>query len=195
MKNCQIFVCFFVLYGIIAVPLFASEWELRFEKHLDFMNKHKYEICVCFGFCPPVYDEHLFKQEKICVCLQKIALEGSLDPLLQSWKTEENKNDEFLKEFACLTLYTYENIAQARARVSLFDLLGLYLQITSLPLPQLLDALDQMVVQLEAIMEHYPLEEKFTWSRWLDKYWWIPTFGSIWCLYTILQWYKNRPYR
>lgn len=181
--------------GALWTQALGTPWEERFDKHIAFIKLYAPKAAVCFGNCPPHYDEQLFHNDHIRSCVQDIEHNKTLIPILQGWEIEREKNEEFLKEFGCLLAYTYDNIAYARTRVSVFDLLGLYLQISELPLPQLLDILDQMVMQLEIIMENYPLEERFTWRSWMEKYWWVPTFGSIVCLYSILKWYNNRKYR
>ncbi len=165
-------------------------YEEKLELHLHALQ-HKIllfnEECWCEFNCP-----YTFSHVSVEECAILLKMYHSLDPLLSEWQTETNKDEPYIQDVALLVASLYDALAQQQHKVSVFNLIGLYMEVSHLPIVQLLEALDAMATQLELVVDHYPLERPFTWSAWLERYWWVPTFGSMLCFYTAIKWYQNK---
>lgn len=123
----------------------------------------------------------LFNHERILVCMQNICATHSLDQLFFLWDElcayKYIDDQEFTQDVVILTFvlvrHMYTILEQEPDKVNnLFY--SAYQYIESLPLEQLLQAIDSLGTELLLIIERYELNENISWKQWLSKYWWAP---------------------
>lgn len=161
----------------------------RLEQHITFLfdfNKN-YKKTQFFGHNPLRIDIHRaqFDHDLIRWAVKKIQCEHCYDVLFDIWKTFKNHHaldidDDylFLHDFSTLIFIIYNTILQGllrqEIRIPINDVIALYSQISSLPLPELLDLLDQCLAKLNAALQVYQTTSTISWTQIVGKYWWIP---------------------
>lgn len=126
-----------------------------------------------------------YTHELTRLCAKKIIQEQSILPLLETWdlfKTVYSEIDSlvFLQEFSTMLFCMYKDLLiqlydrNMVLRVVFVDILDLAGKIMSLPIEQVLDALDFCYEQFLVIMHDYGLDSDLTWNQWWRAYWWVP---------------------
>lgn len=125
-----------------------------------------------------------FKHEAVQRCLDSILETESFEPLFGLWHhfmAYRFANDSlFLQEFVALEYMLYRKlidclrVSVGKANPTADDIIELYANIATLPIPEMLNSLDSLVDDLIAIMEKYELDTTLSWKDWLIKYWWVP---------------------
>lgn len=202
--------------GMLCAPLLLSttiraydEFDIedalyRIEKHIaliDHYNKNNDKLqnrSRALRDCP----DHNCSHELIKLCIKRIDMELCLDPVVETWhmfKTSFAQVDPelFVREFTSVLFGVYHQSIQALAapapkasaaqQVSIADIINLYNEVSSLPIVQVLDALDKLYVALNALMLKHGIKADTDWSEWLAANWWVPpvVVGSF--LYSLLQ--------
>lgn len=118
-------------------------------------------------------------------CLETINTKKSVEPLFDMWKEFTSyafiSDDTSLREFLISTILVYKHLIQnmqeqeQRGLTSPKEMLAAYERIASLPIPELLNLLDDVVEHYDALSEQYGLRDTtLTWSAWFTRYWWAP---------------------
>ncbi len=127
-----------------------------------------------------------FKHRATKKCIAKMEKESCLSPLLalfeefKSYKFIQDK--QFTKEFLLLVFSTYKNLLTNNAshrklhinKSTLEAIAHLYENLESLPLENILEAIDLLTEELPQLLEHYNEFSALHWKERLKKYWWIP---------------------
>jgi hypothetical protein len=144
-----------------------------------------------------------FTNLDIIKCQMNIIETKSVIPLIQLWHKENTlmlfKKDElFLREFLILVYkasgemmvnsLTHEENEHMRDIIS--QILTVYQKIDSLPLEEILNAIDVLADEMPYLLEKYELTSSMTWKNWFAKYWWAPPLilGTI----AFKIWFQNR---
>jgi hypothetical protein len=122
-------------------------------------------------------------------CILDMRLTGSLKPLLKLWKKVASydciDDKKLLQEYIRLIIIVYNHV-KANFTSTLYNqdkapptdpvnMMQLYETVASMPIPELLDMLDEVVDKYEQLSTLYEINNKaLTWSEWLKKYWWTP---------------------
>lgn len=113
--------------------------------------------------------------------MKQVLQEKNFDPLFRAWSqvtTYDFIDDDFkMKEFIASTYVIYYcrvhhgKLGTERERRN--DLLLMYDTLSTLPIPELLDLLDDVVEQYDILAAEYALKDSsLSWTQWLKKYWW-----------------------
>lgn len=66
-----------------------------------------------------------------------------------------------------------------------------YTQIAALPIPELLDLIEEIVNQVDHFSQQYELHnQSLSWYAWLEHYWWIPPTVLIAFLMMMMRYKK-----
>jgi hypothetical protein len=134
-----------------------------------------------------------YHHELIRLALKKVAITSSLNPLFECWKIfkKEYRIEEelYLHEYSILIFLAYKNILVrfAIAKVSIAEIITLSAQIASLPIDQVLTALEHCYNQFMIILHQYGLQPGLSLAAWLRQYWWVPPVVLISMLYSIVS--------
>ena len=137
--------------------------------------------------CNCVFESHIrFKHGDINKCIIAMSRDQSLTPLLVLSK-EFNKyrliqDEKFNREFLLLIFGVYKNLITYNAqhkdflinRSSLELIAHVYENIDSLPLEQILDAIDLLSEELPQLLEKYEIKKDTNWREWIKDHWWVP---------------------
>ncbi len=67
----------------------------------------------------------------------------------------------------------------------------LYSQIVALPIPEILDLLEEIVSQFDDISTNHELNNStLSWHKWIEKYWWMPPVIFAACIVLMLRYKK-----
>ena len=132
-----------------------------------------------------------FQHPAILSCIKKIDVQSSLSPVLDLWLEFSNfkqiQDELFLKEFLLLVFTTYRNllinnafIHQTPIKKATLEIISqIYEHLESIPLEQILEAIDVLTEELPEIMQEYEINSDMAWKKWLKKYWWVgPVVGT-----------------
>jgi len=123
-----------------------------------------------------------YKHELIRLGVKMANAECSFDPVFKIWKIFINdfKDIEaslFLKEYATVVFFVYKNLITSfinpESKVASTEIFELSGKIMSLPIDQLLDALDVCCRQFMFIMQDYGMISGVNPKEWLKEYWWV----------------------
>lgn len=137
--------------------------------------------------------EH-FSHEEIKKCIAKMTVRDDLRPLFTLWKHFSEydfiHDQVLLNEFVQLVVLVYRQLANGvldkdvvqqpesikRAGLDTVEnVLEMYEKIADMPIPELLNLLDDVVDQFDTVMEKYEFNNSdLSWSAWWKKYWWAP---------------------
>ena len=147
----------------------------------------------------------LFRHERIRECIETMELEKSTEPLFLLWYEFTHykylSDHHFLEEFIKLIFIAYKNIVinctqekKSLTQKTIEQLIQLYEKLDSLPLEEILNAIDTLALELPIISEKYELNSDMPWKQWLRKYWWAPPLiiGTITVRFLYL-WQKYKP--
>jgi hypothetical protein len=123
-----------------------------------------------------------FSHEYIKECIKTIETTKALDSLLYLWNDFEHyklvEDEQFVHEFLKIIFIIQKNIvfytAKNKINFSLDYFIMIYENIDSLPLEELLNAIDLLTHELPAISQKFELDSDMTWRQWFRKYWWAP---------------------
>ena len=127
-----------------------------------------------------------FTHKQVNCCIEKMRKTHSLKPLqelaVEFKKYKFIQDEAFTKEFLLLLFITYKNIIIHNVteqqllehKSTLETVAQLYEVIESLPLEEILDAIDMIAEEMPTILEQYEFSSDMTWKAWLKKYWWVP---------------------
>lgn len=81
---------------------------------------------------------------------------------------------------------------QERFNASMIDTIAaLYTHIAALPIPEILDLLEEMMGQLDEISTNYELNNQtLSWQEWAQKYWWMPPVVVVACVVLYMRYKK-----
>ncbi|HZW61896.1 MAG TPA: hypothetical protein VFF04_06760, partial [Candidatus Babeliales bacterium] len=134
---------------------------------------------------PAALVQEQFNHERLKQCIVEMHATDSTIPIFKLWKSiacYEYINDKlFMKEYIELIVLIFQNLLgkyspiRYKAVLTTTDVLTLYQQITAMPVPELLDLLDEVVDQFAQASSEYELDNKqMSWTEWLQQYWWAP---------------------
>lgn len=180
-------------YPVSANQIFLRFYYLqRLSKPVHMLYKYykRHSFCALHTFVEKghkfVIDDKLqFNNERVKLCIKRMEETQCLDQLFRLWlELKQYKllgNDTFVREFSILTFITYKNIIthcltkQPNLHKSLGQsILNLYNNLESLPLEEILEAIDMLSEELPPILEQYQINSDMTLGEWFKKYWWIP---------------------
>ena len=137
--------------------------------------------------CSCVFESHIrFKHGDINQCIELMSSTNSLSPLLQLAKDFSKyrliQDEKFNREFLLLIFGVYKNLITYNAqhkklpinKSTLTLIAHIYENVDSLPLEQILDAIDLLSEELPHLLEKYDIKEDTNWKEWLKKNWWVP---------------------
>ncbi len=167
---------------------------IRCKKDIAFETTTQNADCFC------AFESHyIFKSPDILNCIQKINTTNSLESVITLGKDFTKykliQNDNFTKEFILFIFCIYKNLLHNNAIInntpltkSTIEVIAhLYENLDSLPLEEILDALDMLSEELPKLLEEYEFTSAMKWKDWLKKYWWAPPFiGATLILKTLL---------
>ncbi|HSW73596.1 MAG TPA: hypothetical protein VLG71_00405 [Candidatus Limnocylindria bacterium] len=118
-------------------------------------------------------------------CVRSLNQKTTLTPLFRLWKKVTSydciDDQRLLQEFVRLVILVYNHCMHERALPNRSSenpqeaMVSLYEQIAKLPIPELLDLLDELVDQYEKLSTTYEINNTtMSWSAWAKKYWWAP---------------------
>jgi len=135
-----------------------------------------------------------YKHELTRLSLKKINAAGNVLPLFESWdiflKSYQGiESDLFVQEFSIELFFLYKNILShyTGSKVTVGDIMQLSSQIMSLPMDQVLSALERCYHQFMIIMGHYGVHQGMSLSAWIHQYWWVPPTIVISFVYSALR--------
>lgn len=143
-----------------------------------------------------IFDDICFHHSLVQWAARTIEEELSLSALFDIWclflhhrNSSTTDNEQFLLDYSrLLLLVDYQLLVQLQ-KINWTDIGLLYLQISSLPLTEILDLLDEVREQLNLIMEKFPLDDQAGIAGWLQNYWWVPPVVGSSVLLTYIKWY------
>jgi hypothetical protein len=127
-----------------------------------------------------------FYHERINECIELMELEKNADSMFLLWDEfihYKYLNDElFLEELIKIIFVSFKNLTvningskQEKAfQQTLQELLQFYERLDSIPLEEILNAIDILAHELPKISQKYELNSNMSWREWLRKYWWSP---------------------
>lgn len=122
-----------------------------------------------------------YNHELTRLTLKKIGVEGNLIPLFDAWDIflknyRAVDADLFLREFSVQLFFIYKNIFSHynEQKVTILEIMHLSSQIMSLPIDQVLTALERCYHQFMIIMGQYGMNQGLSFSAWINRYWWVP---------------------
>lgn len=134
--------------------------------------------------CHCIFESKIkLKHPAIKRCINRMCETNSLKPLLDLSHEFERfrliQDDLFSKEFLLLVFGVYKNLTinakSSRTHKSTLEFVAqLYEKLDSLPLEEILDAIDLLSEELPQIIEEYQLKLDMDWKKWLKKHWWVP---------------------
>lgn len=143
--------------------------------HLKHIQRHCINYEILASMLP------LFSHERIICCIQDICSTHSLDHLFFLWDElcdyKYIDDQEFAHDIAILTFIITKHICMilGQEQDKVPDIFyTAYQYIESMPLEQLLQAIDTLSTELVLIIERYELNEPISWKQWFSKYWWAP---------------------
>lgn len=125
-------------------------------------------------------------------CLQKMLQTGSLKPLLILLKEVKNyhllQNKLLFREFFLLIFIVYKQIlfheceknSHTLKKTTLETIIIISNTISQLPIAEVLNAIDMLIVELPPFLEKYEFHSSIGWKTWLKKYWWVPPIFGVW---------------
>jgi len=125
-------------------------------------------------------------------CLQKMLQTGSLKPLLLLFQEVKNyhllQDKLFFHEFFLLIFIVYKQIlfhecehnSHTLKKTTLETIIIVSNTISQLPIAEVLNAIDMLIVELPPFLEKYEFHSSIGWRAWLKKYWWVPPVFGIW---------------
>lgn len=183
----------FIHHGTFACSIPSDQIFIRLKKIFVCLSEclnHNAELGICMIEFPeelvlPPYCN--FTNPKIIECQKDISITKSVIPLIVLWEEEDistllNQDDIFLREFLILVYQAsgelMMNSLSAEASEHMRDIVShivsVYQKIDSLPLEEILNAIDILADEMPHLLEKYELTSSMTWGAWFHKYWWAP---------------------
>ena len=137
-------------------------------------------------------DSIIFFHHKTRSCLQKMLQTGSLKPLLILLQKVKNyhllQDNLFFREFFLLIFIVYKQIlfheceksSHTLKKTTLETIIIISNTISQLPIAEVLNAIDMLIVELPPFLEKYEFHSSIGWKTWLKKYWWVPPIFGVW---------------
>lgn len=110
--------------------------------------------------------------------------QGTLSPLIQLWHAPDFEEQCMRKDFIqdCIRLNAAILYATINSKSTYYktvkinseSLITAYQTIDSLPVEEMLSAIDVMANEIPSIIQQYEFNSQLTWKQWLKKYWWTP---------------------
>ncbi len=138
-----------------------------------------------------ITDRFAFTQKNVVLCIKEIRRTKNIQPLLKLWNDIKHyrfiKSIGLIKEFSILTFVIYKNLMthylpehmSLREKSVTQSLIQVYEKLDSLPLEEILNAIDLVTEELPFLWEQYQLNSDMTWKEWLKKYWWVPPLVAV----------------
>lgn len=135
-----------------------------------------------------------FSHEYINDAVKDMESERNLNSFENLWHAFEHykciEDVLFVREFSKLVFILHKNkimnsyithSKQVITDCTMQQLIDLYNKLDSLPLEELLNAIDVLTNEFPAINEKFEINSDMTWRQWLKKYWWAPPliFGTF----------------
>ena len=168
---------------------------------LSLLNErdYTYQICNCCkqNHCIK-FDTALFFHEKIISCITDMQKKSSLKPMVDLSREinlySHQKDEIFIREFFLLLfivhkqilLTAYKEKPHALKTINLETILEISEKINQLPIAEILNAINMLIVELPPFLEKYEFHSSITWKEWLKKYWWVPPIFGGWFALKIL---------
>lgn len=152
-----------------------------------------------------ITDRFVFTQKNVVLCIKEIRRTRSIQPLLKLWDDIKHyrfiKSIDLIKEFSILTFVIYKNLMthclpehmSSREKSVTQSLIQVYEKLDSLPLEEILNAIDLVTEELPLLWEQYQLNSDMTWKEWLKKYWWVPPLVAVTLGIRIFLIFKGKP--
>lgn len=168
---------------------------------LSLLDTQKYDYCPCNiitqNKCFQI-DCISFMHPKINICIKRMLLTTSLNPLLsllQEIQQYRYLNDERLMYELILLIFTVHkqilfSACEANGdflkTITLNDIILISEKINQLPIAEVLSAIDMLITELPPFLEKYEFNTKISWKEWLKKYWWVPPIFGAWFALKVL---------
>ncbi len=180
----------------------------RLDKHIQFLvsfNKNNYQhLKVNAQSKSSLYEFDIvdYKHELVRLCLKGINIKASFEPLFKTWSLfnssfKEVETDCFVKEFGILIFCVYKNLIKtfikSESKVSSAEIIELAGKIRSLPIEQVLDALDLCYRRFIFIMQDYGLSQENNPKEWLKHYWWVIPVSLFSLAISVVKHYVYNP--
>ncbi len=164
---------------------------------LSSLNKKKY----CYSPCNIIiHTDHIqidsiqFFNSTIKTCIQEMLNHHSLNPLLivlkkATYYQHAYKYDQqFFRELFLLAFTIYKQILfhecscnnYSPKAITLNDILIISDKINQLPIAEILNTIEMLVIELPPFLEKYEFTSTITWKEWFKKYWWVPPVFGVW---------------
>ncbi len=171
------------------------------QKHVSCLRSVCDDSCIKNLIDPVIFlhDNNVvsYKHELTHLSLKKISTEGNLFPLFESWDIflksyRKVESDLFMYEFSIQLFFLYKNILShysdiSEHKVTVGEVMQLSSQIMSLPIDQVLAALERCYHQFMIIMGHYGVHQGMSLASWIRQYWWVPPVVVISFAYSIVR--------
>lgn len=164
---------------------------------LSSLNKKKYPYQPCNITMHTEYlqiDSIQFFNNTIKTCIHEMINCHSLTPLLMvlnkatHYQHIYHYDQQFFHELFLLIFTIYKQILfnecscsnLSPKAITLNDILIISDKINQLPIAEVLNTIEMLVVELPPFLEKYEFNSTITWKEWLKKYWWVPPVFGVW---------------
>lgn len=125
-----------------------------------------------------------FSHPNIISCMKVMNQTKTLEPLIELWQDIEQykhiHDTLLMREFLILVYAMYIDLhSQLCAHQKNNRAIILLETIESLPLEEILQAIDILSKELPSLLDKYELKSDMSWKEWFKKYWWAPPLVTI----------------
>lgn len=144
-----------------------------------------------------------YEHDLIRLCIKKVTNKHALDPVFETWRLFLNAYRDidaprFLREFSVLIFCVYKNLIVSLIKpdhkVTSTDIFELSSKIMSLPIDQVLDALDMCYRQFMFIMQDYGMTTASSPAEWIKQYWWVIPVSVVSLIVSVAKFVVMRPF-
>jgi len=147
-----------------------------------------------------------YDHELIRLCVKKVLYTRAINPIFEAWRLflETYRSIDstlFLREFSILIFCLYKNFifsldrqGHVNPKVSSVEIFELSGRIMSLPIDQILDALDVCYHQFIFIMQDYGMTTIASPTEWIKENWWVIPVSFVSLIVSIAKYCIMRPF-
>lgn len=125
-----------------------------------------------------------FKNPAISAMIESCKIKHSAEPIKHLWHEllayKYINNDDVIREYTMVLCQIYWqwhrhlSVIYKNNQSLAQDVYTLYGKVSELPIPELLNLLDQISDQVADIIDTYEFNDDLTWTEWITQYWWVP---------------------
>jgi len=144
-----------------------------------------------------------YQHELNRLCIKKMMQVNRIDPVFETWRLFVTMYRDidislFIHEFSVIIFCVYKNLVfsllKPDHKVTSNDIFELSVKIMSLPIDQVLDALDLCYRQFILIMQDYGMTAPISWKEWVRQYWWVLPVSVVSLIISIARDNLLRPF-